>query len=107
MTQARWARSRSSWSRSGIGEFLSQIQGGIPMSQGEMVRPADLGLTAAAVAARLAGPLEGLIAAGNEQRRARLVTLLRDVNDLTVGGPGADDELRRSARRCASSPKAK
>jgi (2S)-methylsuccinyl-CoA dehydrogenase len=77
----------------GIGEFLSQIQGGIPMSQGEMVRPADLGLTVAAVAARFAGPLEGLIAAGNEQRRARLVTLLREVNDLTAGGPGAGDEL--------------
>ena len=77
----------------GIGEFLSQIQGGIPMSQGEMVRPGDLGLTAASVAARLAGPLEGLMASGNEQRRARLVSLLREVNDLTVGGPGADDEL--------------
>ena len=77
----------------GIGEFLSQIQGGIPMSQGEMVRPGDLGLTAASVAVRLAGPLEGLMASGNEQRRARLVSLLREVNDLTVGGPGADDEL--------------
>ena len=77
----------------GIGEFLSQIQGGIPMSQGEMVRPGDLGLTAASVAARLAGPLEGLMASGNEQRRARLVSLLREVNDLTVGGPGADDKL--------------
>ena len=31
----------------GIGEFLAQIQGGIPMSQGEIVRPADLGLSAA------------------------------------------------------------
>src|SRR5262245_38172902 len=26
----------------GIGEYLAQIQGGIPMSQGEIVRPADL-----------------------------------------------------------------
>ena len=77
----------------GIGEFLSQILGGIPMSQGEIVRPADLGLTAAAVAARLQGPLEGLTATGNDQRRARLVTLLREANDLTVGGPGADEEL--------------
>jgi (2S)-methylsuccinyl-CoA dehydrogenase len=77
----------------GIGEFLSQILGGIPMSQGEIVRPADLGLTAAAVAARLQGPLEGLTGAGNDRRRARLVTLLREVNDLTVGGPGADEEL--------------
>ena len=32
------------------------------MSQGEIVRPADLGLSAAAVAARMAGPLEGLTA---------------------------------------------
>ncbi len=29
----------------GIGEYLAQIQGGIPMSQGEIVRPADLGLS--------------------------------------------------------------
>ena len=27
----------------GIGEYLAQIIGGIPMSQGEIVRPADLG----------------------------------------------------------------
>ena len=43
----------------GVGEYLAQIQGGIPMSQGEIVRPADLGLSAAAVAERMAGPLEG------------------------------------------------
>ena len=30
--------------RIGLGEFLAQMLGGIPMSQGEMVRPADLGL---------------------------------------------------------------
>ena len=28
-----------------VGEMLAQISGGIPMSQGEFVRPADLGLT--------------------------------------------------------------
>ena len=39
----------------GIGEYLAQIQGGIPMSQGEIVRPADLGLAGEAVAARVAG----------------------------------------------------
>ena len=38
----------------GIGEYLAQIQGGIPMSQGEILRPADLGLSGPAVAARLA-----------------------------------------------------
>ena len=32
--------------RIGAGEYLAQIVGGIPMSQGEIVRLADLGLTA-------------------------------------------------------------
>ncbi len=31
--------------RVGFGEYLAQMLGGIPMSQGEMVRPGDLGLT--------------------------------------------------------------
>ena len=39
--------------RIGLGEYLAQIFGGIPISQGEIVRPADLGLSAGAVAARL------------------------------------------------------
>ena len=30
----------------GFGEYLAQIVGGIPMSQGEIVRPSDLGLGA-------------------------------------------------------------
>ena len=34
--------------RIGLGEYLAQIFGGIPMSQGEIMRPTDLGLTAAA-----------------------------------------------------------
>ena len=33
--------------RIGLGEYLAQIIGGIPMSQGEIVRPADLGLSLA------------------------------------------------------------
>jgi (2S)-methylsuccinyl-CoA dehydrogenase len=31
----------------GIGEYLAQIAGGIPMSQGEILRPSDIGLSAA------------------------------------------------------------
>src|ERR1700742_2364310 len=37
--------------RIGAGEYLAQVLGGIPMSQGEIVRLSDLGLGAAAVAA--------------------------------------------------------
>ena len=39
--------------RIGAGEYLAQMLGGIPMSQGEIVRLSDLGLSAAAVAARV------------------------------------------------------
>jgi (2S)-methylsuccinyl-CoA dehydrogenase len=77
----------------GIGEYLAQIQGGIPMSQGEIVRPADVGLSAATVAARMAGPLEGLTAEGNVERRARLVELMRSHHDATVGDCGLEETL--------------
>ena len=77
----------------GIGEYLAQIQGGIPMSQGEIVRPVDVGLSAAAVAARMAGPLEALTGAGNAARRAHLVELMRAHHDATVGDCGLDETL--------------
>jgi (2S)-methylsuccinyl-CoA dehydrogenase len=77
----------------GLGEYLAQIQGGIPMSQSEFVRPSDVGLSTAAVAERMAGPLESLTASGNEQRRSRLVTLMRGQHDLTVGDSGIDEAL--------------
>jgi (2S)-methylsuccinyl-CoA dehydrogenase len=77
----------------GLGEYLAQIQGGIPMSQSEIVRPADLGLAGAAVSARMAGPLELLTAAGNEQRRARLVALLVGMHVLAIGDSGLDESL--------------
>ena len=50
---ARSARSRKIVVRIALGEYLAQIVGGIPMSQGEMVRPSDLGLSAAQVASRI------------------------------------------------------
>ena len=80
--------------RIGAGEYLAQVIGGIPMSQGEIVRPSDLGLSPAAVAARITPAVEHLIATGNTpQRRARLVELIRQHNDATVGACGLDDTL--------------
>ena len=80
--------------RIGAGEYLAQILGGIPMSQGEIVRLADLGLTPAAVAARVTPAVEQLIAQGNTApRRARLVELMKFGHDATVGASGLDDTL--------------
>jgi len=80
--------------RIGCGEYLAQIAGGIPMSQGEIVRLSDLGLSAAAVAARIDSTIEQLIAEGNTARhRARLVELMRGGRQTTVGACGLDDTL--------------
>jgi (2S)-methylsuccinyl-CoA dehydrogenase len=80
--------------RIGAGEYLAQIFGGIPMSQGEIVRLSDLGLSAAAVAARLSPAVEQLIAGGNTApRRARLAELMRQTQDITVGCCGLDETL--------------
>ena len=80
--------------RIGAGEYLAQIFGGIPMSQGEIVRLSDLGLSPAAVAARMTPAVEHLIATGNTApRRARLVELIRQHHDATVGACGLDDTL--------------
>jgi (2S)-methylsuccinyl-CoA dehydrogenase len=91
--------------RLGIGEYLAQIQGGIPMSQGEMVRPADLGLAAEVVAARLAGPLQAF-AQDHVGHRARLVELMRERREVTVGNCGLDETLttmREEMRKFADS----
>jgi (2S)-methylsuccinyl-CoA dehydrogenase len=80
--------------RIGLGEFLAQILGGIPMSQGELVRPSDMGLTAAQAAARVAPAVEDLIASGNTAaNRARLVELMRQHRGATVGDCGLDETL--------------
>ena len=80
--------------RIALGEYLAQIVGGIPMSQGEVVRPADLGLSMAQVSARIDPVVEGLIASGNTaERRARLVELMRASHNATVGMCGLDETL--------------
>jgi (2S)-methylsuccinyl-CoA dehydrogenase len=94
--------------RIGLGEYLAQIAGGIPMSQGEIARLTDLGLSAAQVAARLGGPVEALIADGSTaERRARLTELMRgDSQHATIGDCGLDetlDSIRDEMRKFADS----
>jgi (2S)-methylsuccinyl-CoA dehydrogenase len=77
--------------RVGLSEYLAQIAGGIPMSQGEFARPTDLGLGNATVVERIAGPLEALIVGSDERRR--LVELICGNYDVTVGESGLDETL--------------
>ena len=74
----------------GFGEYLAQIAGGIPMSQGEMARLSDMsGEWRPGPAAR------ALMAGGNtDAARIRLVALMRDNQGrATFGVTGLDDEL--------------
>ncbi|MDE2286158.1 MAG: acyl-CoA dehydrogenase family protein [Hyphomicrobiales bacterium] len=80
--------------RIGAGEYLAQIVGGIPMSQSEIARLGDLGVTSAMVAARINPAVEHLIVYGNTApRRARLAELMREQADAGVGAAGLDDTL--------------
>jgi len=80
--------------RIGLGEYLAQVFGGIPMSQGEVVRLTDLGVTSAQVVARMTPVVEGLMISGNSaERRARLIALMRTHHAATVGACGLDDTL--------------
>ena len=80
--------------RIALGEYIAQITGGIPMSQSEMVRPSDLGLSPAQVAARINQSIEGLTANGNTaERRARLIELMLASHHATVGQCGLDETL--------------
>jgi (2S)-methylsuccinyl-CoA dehydrogenase len=93
--------------RIGFGEYLAQILGGIPMSQGEIVRLADVGLSLTEVAARMSPAVEELIEAGNTAvHRARLAELIGTHQDATFGDCGLDetlDQIRDEMRKFADS----
>ncbi len=78
-----------------FGEYLAQLAGGIPMSQGEIMRPQDMGLAPEQVAALITPEVQILTQRGNtDEARRRLVTLMQqDRARATFGATGLDDEL--------------
>src|SRR5690606_7190338 len=79
----------------GAGEYCAQVFGGIPMSQGEIVRPDVFGLDDAALAALRTPALRALVAEGNTaENRARLATLIRQRDGASsIGDTGLDETL--------------
>jgi len=76
-------------------EYLTQIFGGIPMSQGEIVRLFDFGLTSGEVAARESGAVDRIIGSGlTPTNKARLAELI-DHHEAaeTIGASGLDETL--------------
>ncbi|WP_306046308.1 acyl-CoA dehydrogenase family protein [Nioella sp. MMSF_3534] len=78
-----------------FGEYLWQIYGGIPMSQGEMLRPQDIGLTQDDQRALMTPEIMTLTQSGNTQAaRTKLVEIMQEIaGSDTVGTTGLDDEL--------------
>jgi (2S)-methylsuccinyl-CoA dehydrogenase len=81
--------------RIGMGEYLDQMFGGIPMSQTEIVRPAALGLPGRDLARFRTEAVDILIDGGNTAgNRARLVARIGERQGAaTVGDPGLDETL--------------
>ena len=77
------------------GEYHAQIVGGIPMSQGEIVRLSDIKIPAAAQQDYQNAAVTNLIANGNTQAaRTRLVVLMQEqAGNVIFGASGLDEEL--------------
>ncbi|PID36394.1 MAG: acyl-CoA dehydrogenase [Rhodobacterales bacterium] len=89
-----------------FGEYLAQIHGGVPMSQGEIARTSDMFLDPEDLAVLVNREIQTLMAGGNSKiARARLVALMRDnAGHATFGATGLDEELemiREQFRRYA------
>ncbi len=78
-----------------FGEYLWQIYGGIPMSQGEIVRLQDLGLSQDDMRGLMEPAVMTLCNQANTQAaRTRLVELMQEqAANITVGVSGLDEEL--------------
>jgi (2S)-methylsuccinyl-CoA dehydrogenase len=97
---AAWARALDAESRFGEAEalpaqllaheYLSQLAGGLPMNQGEMFRPADLGVSAG----RLAPLIVRLQPAASQMAKSRIVQLLDQARGRpSLEASGLDDTL--------------
>ncbi|MEO1121864.1 MAG: acyl-CoA dehydrogenase family protein, partial [Pseudomonadota bacterium] len=78
-----------------FGEYLAQLRGGIPMSQGEMVRPQDLGLSFDQARVLVNDATEKLVVDGpSDGAKARIVALMIErAGAATYGDCGLDDDF--------------
>ena len=83
--EGRFGETEELLTRIGLGEYLAQTFGGIPMSQGEIIRLADFGLTPTQIAARRTPEVETLMAQGNSvENRANLAARIGEIGRAHV-----------------------
>ena len=103
--EGRYGATEELLTRIGLGEYLAQIFGGIPMNQGEIVRLDDFGIDAATAAATRNAAVSRLIAEGNTvENRRRLAVIIAEAHEGAIGDPGLDETfeaIRTEMRRFA------
>ena len=80
----------------GAAEYAAQLHGGVMMSQGEMVRPHELGVAETDRAAFMTPEVRSLIEGTTPAIRARAIELIRDAQGAhaaAYGDPGLDETL--------------
>src|SRR5512147_623027 len=93
--------------QAGFGEYLAQLAGGIALAQGEIARPADLGIGDSDLRAFQTDAVRRLIAGGNSSAaRQRIAELIASgAGHADFGKDGLDDEtlalVREQFRRFA------
>jgi (2S)-methylsuccinyl-CoA dehydrogenase len=93
--EGRFGEMESLLARVGAGEYLSQLFGGVMMSQGEIVRLHELGVKEADQAAFLTPAVKSLIQGATPEVRARVVALIKDSQGTAAyGDTGLDDTLQ-------------
>jgi (2S)-methylsuccinyl-CoA dehydrogenase len=89
----------------GAAEYLGQLFGGVMMSQGEIVRMHELGLSKDEHVAVLTEPVVALAKSSTPEARARLVALIKQAQGAAAanyGDPGLDEtyeDIRNEMRR--------
>jgi (2S)-methylsuccinyl-CoA dehydrogenase len=83
----------------GLGEYLAQIFGGIPMSQTEIVRLSALGISPERIEARMTPAVKQLIELGTAPgTRARFTALIGNTDGTDVAGRSDLDETLEAMR---------
>jgi len=103
--ERRFGETEELLTRVGLGEYLAQVFGGIPMNQGEIVRLSDFGLGPEQIAPFRNEVVEALIAEGNTvANRAALAALIGEAREGAIGDSGLDETfeaIRGEMRRFA------
>jgi (2S)-methylsuccinyl-CoA dehydrogenase len=88
----RFGETEQLLTRIGLGEYLAQVFGGIPMNQSEIARLSDFGLEPQDIASFRNEVVEALIASGNtRENRAALAALIAEAREGMIGDPGLDE----------------